>query len=71
MELDILIKRINELAHKQKSVGLTPEEKEEQTILRNEYREKFRTSLRGTLNTIDVQDKNGNIQPLKKKDMPL
>ena len=71
MELDILIKRINELVHKQKSVGLTPEEKEEQTILRNEYREKFRASLRGTLNTIDVQDKNGNIQSLKKKDMPL
>lgn len=32
------IDRINELAHKSKAEGLTPEEKEEQTQLRNEYR---------------------------------
>ncbi len=32
------IDRINELAHKSKAEGLTPEEKEEQTQLRTEYR---------------------------------
>ncbi len=32
------IDRINELAKKSKTVGLTPEEKDEQTQLRNEYR---------------------------------
>lgn len=32
------IDRINELARKSKSVGLTDEEKAEQTELRNEYR---------------------------------
>lgn len=32
------IDRINELARKSKSVGLTNEEKAEQTELRNEYR---------------------------------
>ena len=32
------IDRINELARKSRAEGLTPEEKEEQTLLRNEYR---------------------------------
>ncbi|MBR2284293.1 MAG: DUF896 domain-containing protein [Ruminococcus sp.] len=32
------IDRINELARKSKTEGLTPEEKAEQTELRNEYR---------------------------------
>ena len=33
------IDRINELAHKSKNIGLTEEEKAEQTALRNEYRQ--------------------------------
>lgn len=39
------IARINELAKKQKSVGLTDSEKEEQKKLRREYIESYKRSL--------------------------
>ena len=37
--------RINELARKEKSVGLTPEEKAEQKKLRDEFRAIFRANF--------------------------
>ena len=40
------INRINELARKQKSEGLTEEEKQEQFILRREYIDSFKNSLK-------------------------
>ena len=43
------INRINELSRKQKSVGLTEEEKHEQYILRREYIESMKTSLKNQL----------------------
>ena len=67
------IKRINELYHKSKTPeGLTPEEKEEQTILRKQFVEDFKKNLRGTLYNIDIKEKDGSIThvrdiPLKKK----
>ncbi len=39
------VARINELAKKQKSVGLTDSEKEEQKKLRREYIESYKRSL--------------------------
>ncbi|MGN0666676.1 MAG: DUF896 domain-containing protein [Huintestinicola sp.] len=51
------IARINELAKKQRSPeGLTPEEKEEQTALRNEYRKGVINNLTGQLNNIEYVD---------------
>ncbi len=50
------IDRINELARKMKSVGLTSEEKEEQAILRKEYLESVRKSFRQTLDSIEYTD---------------
>ena len=44
--------RINELARKSKSEGLSAEEKEEQESLRKEYIEKFREHFKGHLNRI-------------------
>ena len=46
------IDRINQLARKSKSEGLTDEEKLEQQQLRKEYIEKFRESFKGHLNRI-------------------
>ena len=43
------INRINELARKSKSEGLTPQEKEEQTALRNEYRRSVTGNLAAQL----------------------
>lgn len=44
--------RINELAGKSKTEGLTAEEKEEQAALRKEYIEKFRENFKGQLKQI-------------------
>lgn len=56
-----LIDRINELSRKSKSVGLTEEEKAEQTKLRSEYRAAFRASLVGTLESTVIVDEKGNV----------
>lgn len=61
------INRINELYHKAKSVGLTPEEKEEQARLRGEYIAAIRANLRGTLNNISIQEEDGSITDLGEK----
>lgn len=72
VKLEELINRINELYHKQKEVGLTEEEKVEQANLRNEYRDLFRKSLRGNLDTIDIKEKDGSIHhPINKKNNML
>lgn len=61
------IDRINELARKAKTEGLTPEEISERDILRKEYIEAYRASLRSQLDSIVVVDEKGNKNPLKKK----
>lgn len=54
------IARINELAKKKKSVGLTGEEKVEQARLREEYIEGFRRSVRHHVEGIKLVDEAGN-----------
>ncbi|MBQ8921370.1 MAG: DUF896 domain-containing protein [Oscillospiraceae bacterium] len=56
-----LIDRINELAHKAKTVGLTEEELAERETLRNEYRAAFRRSLVGTLEHTVIVDQEGHV----------
>ena len=50
------IDRINELAHKSKSIGLTEEEKAEQHNLRQEFLDDFRASFRQKLESIEIVD---------------
>lgn len=61
------IKRINELARKAKAEGLTAQEAKEQAELRREYIEAIRSNLRGQLNNIDIQEKDGSITNLGEK----
>ena len=61
------VDRINTLAHKAKSVGLTDEEKREQTLLREEYLESIRASLRSRLDSIDIKEADGSITNLGEK----
>ena len=56
-----LIGRINYLARKSKSEGLTAEEKEEQQALRKEYLAAFRKNFKAQLDAIDIVDEEGNI----------
>ena len=58
------IARINALYHKSKAEGLTEEEKKEQALLRREYIEAVRASLRGQLDNIDIQEKDGSVTNL-------
>lgn len=64
---EIKIQRINELARKSKAEGLTEAEKKEQQVLRQEYIESFRRSLRSQLDNIDVEEKDGTIVNLGEK----
>lgn len=62
------IDRINELARKQKSVGLTEEEKQEQYVLRREYIESFKRSLVGQLENTYILRPDGTKEKVQKKD---
>jgi len=53
------VQRINELARKQKSVGLTAEEKQEQAELRRQYIDNLKASLRDQLDAIEFVDDDG------------
>ena len=48
--------RINELARKSKTEGLTPAEKEEQQALRQEFLAEIRADIRATLESIEIVD---------------
>ncbi len=61
------IERINELARKRKTAGLTEEETREQEALRKEYISGFRENLRQLLDSVVVQEPDGTKRPLRKK----
>ena len=61
------IDRINFLARKSKSEGLTAEEKAEQDILRKEYIASVTGNLKAQLDNTVIQHPNGRRTPLKKK----
>ena len=56
MEQDKIL-RINFLAKKKKTEGLTPAEAEEQRKLYEEYLSAIRNNFRSTLDTIEIVDK--------------
>lgn len=65
--LEEKIKRINELYHKSQDTGLTELEKEEQAKLRYEYIQAIRNNLRGSLESISIQNPDGTITDLSQK----
>ena len=62
------IDRINFLAKKQKSEGLTDEEKQEQFALRREYIESFKKSLTSQLENMYIVEPDGSKRKVTKKD---
>ena len=64
---NVKIDRINALAHKAKSVGLTEEEKAEQAELRKEYLTAVRGNLRAQLNNISIKEADGSVTNLGDK----
>lgn len=61
--------RINELARKEKTVGLTSEEKAEQQKLRDEFRAAFRRNFAAQLDNTYVETPDGQKRKLEKKEM--
>lgn len=62
------IDRINELYKKQKDGTMTPEEKEEQAALRAEYIAAIRSNIRNTLEHTSIQEPDGTIHKLRRRD---
>lgn len=64
------LNRINALANKAKTVGLTDSEKEEQAKLRKEYLQNIRSSFTNQIETMTVIDPEGNdVTPEKVKEI--
>lgn len=61
------IERINELYRKSKAEGLTQAEAAEQKQLRQEYIQAFRNNLRGTLDTLKIQNPDGTMIDVKRR----
>ena len=62
------INRINELYKKQKAGTITQEEKDEHSLLRAEYLAAIRNNLRNTLEHTSIQEPDGTIHKLRKKE---
>ena len=59
------LERINELAHKAKTEGLTEAEKAERAVLRREYVDAVLGNVRAQLDSTYVVDEQGNKHKLK------
>ena len=65
VNMEQLIKEINELAHKKKAEGLTPEEQVRQDALRKKYLEIFRGNFKQQLANTKIKTPDGKLHPLK------
>lgn len=61
------IDRINELARKKKTVGLTQDELKEQEALRKQYILEFREGMRATLDQVYIEQEDGSYKKLEQK----
>ncbi|MBQ6387842.1 MAG: DUF896 domain-containing protein [Ruminococcus sp.] len=60
-----LLQRINELAKKKKTAGLTEEEQAEQKKLYKIYLGEIRQQFSATLNNVEVENPDGTVTPFK------
>lgn len=67
MEIQELIKRINELYHKSKEEGLTEAEEAEQASLRKQYRAIVLGNFSAQLDNVKIQHKDGSIESVKSR----
>ena len=65
------LKRINELAHKEKTEGLTEAEKAEQAKLHREYLAAFKKNLVTQLDNTYIVDEQGHKHKVRRKDSTM
>ena len=68
MNMDEVIKRINELAHKNKAEGLTEAELEERAKLRRIYIDSVTGNLKGHLENTTIVYPDGSKKKVQKKE---
>lgn len=68
MKMDEVIARINELAAKNKTVGLTPEETEERAKLRRIYIDSVKQNLVGQLENTYIVRPDGSREKVTSKE---
>lgn len=61
------IQRINELYHKYKDGTITPKEQEERIALRIAYIAAIRENLRGSIESITIQEADGSLTNIKER----
>ena len=61
------IERINELARTSRERALTPEELEEQRLLRRQYIDEFKANVKAALDNTYIQEPDGTKRPLRQK----
>lgn len=64
---DNLLERINHLAHKAKTVGLTEEELAERDVLRKEYLKNFRKNMIGIMDNVYIKEEDGTTRKVERK----
>jgi uncharacterized protein YnzC (UPF0291/DUF896 family) len=62
-----LLKRINELANKAKSQELSPEERDEQSRLRQEYLARFRQNFAAVMENTVIMQPDGTKTPVRRR----
>ena len=67
MNMNELVKRINELAHKAKAEGLTEEEAKERAVLREQYIAAIRKNLTAQLDNTYIIEPDGTKHKLGHK----
>ena len=68
MDINAVIARINELAAKNKTVGLTPEELEERAKLRRIYIDSVKQNLVGHLENTSIVRPDGTKEKITRKE---
>lgn len=69
MEEDKLLERINHLAHKAKTIGLTDEEIAERDVLRKEFLVNFRNRMVGVMENVYIKEEDGTVNKVKRRDI--
>ncbi len=65
--MEQLLKRINELANKAKSQELSPEERDEQSRLRQEYLARFRQNFAAVMENTVIMQPDGTKTPVRRR----